>query len=205
MKNKTVLNWTQELISKDGKYTAGSAVSVVSAVSASLAGFIFNLQLGKDKFVKKEDQIKENIKKASILNQEFLDLSEIDADAFSPVIPLYQLPQDTEEEKRIRKEKINQGLIDASKPPFKMLLKLNETLDLYQELLGMNLKGTIIEDITIGLEIALASIKSAKMSSMINIKGITNKELKERESERVEEKYQEIVKKAKKLLKKSRE
>ena len=49
MKNKTVLQWTRELGSKDGKYTGGSAASVVAAISVSLAQFIFELQAGKKK------------------------------------------------------------------------------------------------------------------------------------------------------------
>ncbi|MDN6730578.1 MAG: cyclodeaminase/cyclohydrolase family protein, partial [Atopostipes suicloacalis] len=166
MKNKTVSNWTKELASKEGKYTAGSAVSVVAAISASLAGFIFNLQAGKEKYLDQESQIQAGIKKAHSLNQELLELSEQDADAFRPVIPLYNLPQNTVEERVIRKQNINEGLMNASKPPFKIILKIDETMDLYEELINLNLEGSIVEDITIGLDIAIAAIKSAKTSSM---------------------------------------
>lgn len=200
MKNKTVLNWTKELASKEGKYTAGSAVSVVAAISASLAGFILNLQAGKDKYRDREAQIQKSIQKSSLLNQELLELSEKDANAFAPVIPLYALPENTKEEKKLREKEINEALIDASKPPFEMILKIDETLDLYKELIDLELEGTILEDITIGLDIAIAALKSAKVSSMINIKEITNEKLKKDEMQVIKIQFQKTLEKAESLL-----
>lgn len=200
MKNKTVLNWTEELINKEGKYTAGSAVSLIAAVSASLAGFIFSLQAGKKKYTAQESQIQSGIQKAQLLNQDLLELSERDADAFQPVIPLYQLAKNTEEERKIREEKIDQALIDASKPPYEMILKLDECLDLYEELIQLELKGTILEDIKIGLNIVMASIKNAKISSFVNIKEVSNEELREKESKVILSQYEKSVKKAERLL-----
>lgn len=200
MKNKTVLNWTEELIKKEGKYTAGSAVSTVAAVSASLAGFIFSLQVGKKKYINQESQIRSGIEKARILNQELLDLSERDADAFAPVIPLYKLAKNTEEERKIRQEKIDQALIYASKPPYEMLLKLEECLDLYQELIHLQLTGTILEDIKIGLNIAIASIKNAKISSLINIREVSDEKLREKEGKVIQSQYEKSLKKAERLL-----
>ena len=200
MKNKTVLNWTEELIKKEGKYTAGSAVSTVAAVSASLAGFIFSLQVGKKKYINQESQIRSGIEKARILNQELLELSERDADAFAPVIPLYKLAKNTEEERKIRQEKIDQALIYASKPPYEMLLKLEECLDLYQELIHLQLTGTILEDIKIGLNIAIASIKNAKISSLINIREVSDEKLREKEGKVIQSQYEKSLKKAERLL-----
>lgn len=203
MKNKTVLQWTEELASKDGKYTGGSAASVVAAISISLAQFIFELQAGKKRFTEQEDQIQAGIEKASSLKEELLDLAEIDADAFKPVRPLYKLPQKTKEEKTIRQKKINEGLLHASKPPFEIILKMDETVDLYQELADLELDGTIVEDITIGLDIAIAAIKGGKVSSMINVNGISNEELKKELTEKVERQYHASLKKAETLKEKN--
>lgn len=200
MKNKTVSNWTRELASKDGKYTGGSTVAMIAAVSASLAQFIFELQSGKKRFKNKENQIQKGIKKARSLNKDLLELAEIDADAFNPVLSLYKLPKDTEEEKVIREKKLNEGLANASKPPFKMILKIDETVNLYQQLVDLELKGTIVEDITIGLNIALAAVKNAKISSMINIKDISEQEFKEEITVKVEEQYQMTLNKIEKLI-----
>src|SRR5699024_6341184 len=115
MKDKTVHAWAQELASKDGKYGGGSAASVVGAYASSLAQFVFELQQGKDKYIENEDQIQEAIQKAENLTEELLDLAEIDADVFEPVIALFKLPQSTEEEKKYQREKSDEELTDDTK------------------------------------------------------------------------------------------
>ena len=201
MENKTLASWMQELASKDGKYTGGSAASSVAAISVSLAQFIFELQVGKKRYATQEESIQAGIKKAASLQKDLLELIEIDASAFEPVLPLYHLPQKTEEEKAIREQKLNQGLAEASKPPYEMMLKLEETVDLYQQLSQLNLAGSLKVDIVIGLDIAIAALKSSKNSSMINIVGITDEGLKTELTEKVEAIYQRVMQEAKRIKK----
>lgn len=63
MENKTLRTWMQELASKDGKYTGGSAASSVAAISVSLAQFIFELQAGKNAMKSKKSSFKQALKK----------------------------------------------------------------------------------------------------------------------------------------------
>ena len=203
MENKTLRTWMQELASKDGKYTGGSAASSVAAISVSLAQFIFELQAGKKRYAEQEDLIQAGIKKAASLQNDLLELIEIDARAFEPVLPLYRLPQNTAEEKAIRKEKLNAGLAKAAEPPYEMMQKIAETVELYEQLDGLNLAGSLKVDIVIGLDIAIAALKSSKNSSMINIHGITDYEIKQQLTEKVEEFYQQTLKKAKEIKKRT--
>lgn len=199
MKNKTVLQWTQELGSKEGKYTGGSAASTVAAISVSLAQFIFELQVDKKKYQEEQIEIRKAIEKASQLNEIFLDLSEKDADAFGPVLDLYKLPQSTAEEKAIREEKIDQGLVRAAQPPFEMIVKLDEVADLFYQLIELDLKGTIAGDITVGLDMGIAAIEGARINTMANVSNIQNKELRTEMTKKVEKQYQRTLKKTKNL------
>lgn len=197
MENKTVSQWMQELASKKGKYTGGSAASTVAAISVSLAQFIFELQSGKKRYSDQELMIQAGIKKAAQLQKDFLKLVEKDVDAFQPVLPVYRMPQKTQEEKEIREKKLDESLADASKPPYEMMLKLDETINLYQQLAQLDLAGSLVVDIIIGLDIAIAALKSSKNSSVVNIDGITNVELKKTLTKKVKDQYQESLKKAK--------
>ncbi len=203
MENKTLRTWMQELASKDGKYTGGSAASSVAAISVSLAQFIFELQAGKKRYEKQEEHIQAGIRKAASLQNDLLELIEIDASAFEPVLPLYRLPQKTADEKAIREEKLNAGLAGASQPPYEMMRKIAETVDLYEQLEGLNLAGSLKVDVVIGLDIAIAALKSSKNSSMINIVGITDEELKKELTEKVEKFYQKTLEKAKEIKKRT--
>lgn len=196
MENKTVSSWLQELASKDGRYTGGSAASGVAAISASLAQFIFELQAGKKRYADKEELIQSGIERAARLQKEFIKLVEVDSKAFEPVLPLYRLPQDTEEEKAYRRQKLNEGLAAASNPPYEMMVRLAEVIELYQELSKLNLTGSLVVDIIIGLDIAIAALKSSKNSSMINIVGITDEAMKTELTEKVTKQYQDTLEKA---------
>ncbi|HLR91840.1 MAG TPA: cyclodeaminase/cyclohydrolase family protein, partial [Atopostipes sp.] len=199
MKNKTVIEWTKELASKDGKYGGGSAASVVGAFAASLAQFVFELQAGKEKYADHEEQIQAAIRKAEVFTEELLDLAEIDADAFEPVLNLFKLPKDTAEEKAYRREKIDQGLEEAAKPPQDILKKMDQVLDLFEELLELKVRGTIVDDIAVGLFFTEATVESAKINCMVNIKLIKNEDQKMKLTNEVEEVYAATLKRTRHL------
>lgn len=194
MKDQTVKCWAKELASKDGKYGGGSAASVVGAYASSLAQFVFELQQGKKKYVNHEEQIQTAIEKAETFTEELLDLAEIDADAFEPVLDLFKLPQDTEEEKAYRQEKIDQGLADAAKPPFDIMKKMNDVLDLFEELLELKVRGTIVDDIAVGLLFTEATIESEKINCMVNIKYIKDDTERTKLTREVNEVYERTIK-----------
>jgi|SRR5690625_79675 len=194
MKDQTVKGWAKELASKDGKYGGGSAASVVGAYASSLAQFVFELQQGKKKYVNHEEQIQTAIEKAETFTEELLDLAEIDADAFEPVLDLFKLPQDTEEEKAYRQEKIDQGLADAAKPPFDIMKKMNDVLDLFEELLELKVRGTIVDDIAVGLLFTEATVESEKINCMVNIKYIKDDTERTKLTKEVNEVYERTIK-----------
>ena len=199
MKDKTIKEWTQELAAKDGKYGGGSAASLVGAYAASLAQFVFQLQQGKEKYVDNEDQIKDAIQKAEILTEKLLDLAEIDADVFEPVLDLFKLPQTTPEEKAYRRKKVDQGLKDAAKPPFDIMKKMDEVLDLFAELLELKVRGSIVDDIAVGLFFTEATIESEKINCMINIQSIKNETVRQEMTQKVNEVYKQTIQRTRML------
>lgn len=199
MKDKTFQQWTKELGTKDSKYGGGSAASVVGAFAANLAQFVLELQQGKKKYEAQEETIRNAIQKAKQLSEELLDLAEIDADAFAPVIPLFRLPQDTEEERIYRQQKIDQGLANAAKPPLDILLKMDEVIDLFELLLQLEVKGTIVDDIAVGLLFTEAVIESEKINCDINTKSIKEEALRTQMTELVDETYHRILERCRSL------
>ena len=189
MKDKTVKTWTQELASKDGKYGGGSAASVVGAFATGLAQYVFELQQGKKKYHENEIEIQQAITEAEKLTEELLDLAEIDADAFEPVLGLFKLPKDTEEERITRKEKIDQGLADAAKPPFDIMKKMDEVMDLFEELIALEVRGSIVDDIAVGLIFTQAVIESEKINCDVNIKAIKDEKLRNKLAQEADEAF----------------
>lgn len=205
MKDKSVIRWTEELASKDGKYGGGSAASVVGAFASSLAQFVFELQQGKKKYLEHDEKIQSAIGHATRLTEELLELAEIDADAFEPVLDLFKLPNDTDEEKAYRREKIDQGLVDAAKPPFDIMKKMNEVIDLFELLLELKVRGTIVDDIAVGLLFTEATIESEKINCMVNIKYIKDEALREKLTAEVYEVYEATLERARKYKEEAQE
>lgn len=199
MKNLTVKAWTEALGSKEGKYGGGSAASVVGAFAVNLAQFVFEFQVGKKKYADQQEEIKAAIERAKKISEELLDLAEIDADAFEPVIPLFRLPKDTEEERIFRQEKIDQGLADAARPPLDIMKKMDQVLDLFDQLLKLEIKGTIVDDIAVGLIFAEATIESEKLNCDINTNEIKDESLRRKIEAEVDEAYHIILERCREL------
>lgn len=199
MKDKSVQQWTRELGSKDGKYGGGSAASVVGAFASNLAQYVFELQQGKKKYADNEEEIAKGIEKSISLSDDLLELAEIDADAFEPVLPLFKLPKDTEEERVYRQEKIDQGLVEAARPPLDILKKMNEVLDLFELLIRLEVTGTIVDDITVGLVFSEAVIESGKINCDVNIVMIKDAALRAKMMEEADEVYHRLLERCREL------
>lgn len=199
MKDKSVQQWTRELGSKDGKYGGGSAASVVGAFASNLAQYVFELQQGKKKYADNEEEIAKGIEKSISLSDDLLELAEIDADAFEPVLPLFKLPKDTEEERVYRQEKIDQGLVEAARPPLDILKKMDEVLDLFELLIRLEVTGTIVDDITVGLVFSEAVIESGKINCDVNIVMIKDAALRSKMMEEADEVYHRLLERCREL------
>jgi formiminotetrahydrofolate cyclodeaminase len=199
MKEKTVKQWTQALASKDGKYGGGSAASLIGAMAANLAQYVYEIQEGKKEYEAHDREIKTAIKKCETLSEELLVLAEEDADAFEPVLDLFKLPKDTEEEKAYRRKKLDQGFADAAKPPFEIMEKMDEVMDLFDHLISLEVRGSIVDDIAVGLIFTQATIESEKLNCDINIKYIKDEEMKQELAQKTDETYHTMMERNRQL------
>ena len=111
--NMSITEFTDKLSSEEPVPGGGGAAALSAALAASLTAMVFNLTIGKKVFEEYDDIIKihilESLNKVENVKKEFLTFIDKDAKAFSPIISAYKLPKVTEEEKRIRSEKIQEG------------------------------------------------------------------------------------------------
>lgn len=199
MKDKTVKKWSEELASKDGKYGGGSAASIVGVFATNLAQYVFELQQGKKKYIEDEEEIQTAIEKAETIAEELLDLAEIDADAFEPVLGLFKLPKNTEAERIERRKKIDEGLENAAKPPFDIMKKMDEVMDLFELLISLEVRGSIVDDIAVGLIFTQAVIESEKLNCDINIQSIHDDELRKDLAQEVDETFHMTLERSQQL------
>ncbi|MCX8094638.1 MAG: cyclodeaminase/cyclohydrolase family protein [Caldisericia bacterium] len=155
MENRTLKEYIESLSSASPTPGGGSVGDIMLSFSASLLSMVCGLSKGLDNHI-------ENLIK---LRDEFLKLSFEDEESFNFVMNAYKLPKETEEEKKIRREKIQDALKRATEIPFKSM-KLANSLLSYIEILLKEGNRNAISDIGV----AILCLKSGVLSSYLNVK-----------------------------------
>ncbi len=101
----------------------GSVVGYTGALGAALTMMVANLTYGKKSFESLDESIKDEVKKdydkMDALIEELKKMVDADANSFDGVLDAYKLPKETDEEKAIRKQKIQEGYKVAMDVPLK--------------------------------------------------------------------------------------
>lgn len=160
---------------KDPVPGGGGASALVGAVGTALGNMVGSLTVGKAKYQNVEADIKKLMEKAVILQSKLLTMINEDANAFAPLAEAYGLPKNTEEEKKIKMEVMEQALKNASKVPYEIMELTAQAIDLTEEFAQ---KGSTIAISDAGVSAACleAALKGAALNIFINTKSMQDRE-----------------------------
>ena len=86
-------------------------------MGAALVRMVGHLTVDKKKFLALDSEIqfefKDILDEFTLIKDELITLIDQDTQAFNLVMSAYQLPKETEEDKKIRNEKIEEGTLEA--------------------------------------------------------------------------------------------
>jgi len=175
--DKKVSNFLDELASNSPTPGGGSVAALAGALGAALISMVGNLTIGKKRYKDVEEDIKKIISSSEKLRYELSQLMEEDVKAFNNFMATYKMPKETEDEKKIRTEKIQESLIEAAKVPLKVAYKCLEVLSLSREVAE---KGNInvISDAGVAALMAEAALESAILNVKINLKMIKDEKVR---------------------------
>jgi formiminotetrahydrofolate cyclodeaminase len=186
----TLDSFAQELASNSPAPGGGSVAALSSSLAASLASMVFSLTVGKKAYLAYDEEIKNKIDKniivAGVLKDEFLLLMDEDTAAFNEVMAAFKLPKETDEEKAVRSEQIQEGYKKATLVPLKVAEK---TMDIF-ELLEFAVEygnANALSDAGVGALIALTGLEGAILNVKINIPSIKDAEFVNNVSKKCEE------------------
>ncbi len=184
--DKKVSNFLDELASNSPTPGGGSVAALAGALGAALISMVGNLTVGKKKYENVEEDIKKIISSSEKLRYKLSQLIEEDVKAFNNFMATYKMPKETEDEKRVRAEKIQEALIEAAKVPLKTAYKCLDIMILSQEVAE---KGNInvISDAGVAVLMAEAALESAILNVKINLKMIKDEKIKEELSSSIKE------------------
>lgn len=153
----------------------GSVAALAGALGAALAGMVANLTIGKEKFLSVEKQMIEMEAKAKALAARLLDAISEDSESFGLYMDALKLPKETDTEKLLRKEAMQNGLKEASKVPFHTAQLAYEVMDYAQLAVEYGNQNAVTDGKTAAM-MARTAVLCAGMNVRINLDSIKDQE-----------------------------
>ena len=172
---KKICEYLEVLSSKAPVPGGGGASALAGALGNALGQMVVNLTVGKKKYAEVEEEMQEYLEHLKNMQQEFLHLSDRDAEVFAPLAECYRLPSATPEEKEHRETVMEEKLLDASMVPVEIMEKALELLEILDVLAD---KGSrmAVSDVGVAVQFTRTALLGAVMNVYINTKSMKNRE-----------------------------
>ena len=172
---KKICEYLEVLSSKAPVPGGGGASALAGALGNALGQMVVNLTVGKKKYAEVEEEMQEYLERLKTMQQEFLHLSDRDAEVFAPLAECYRLPSATPEEKEHKETVMEEKLLDASMVPVEIMEKALELLEILDVLAD---KGSrmAVSDVGVAVQFTRTALLGAVMNVYINTKSMKNRE-----------------------------
>jgi formiminotetrahydrofolate cyclodeaminase len=173
--NLPLKQFTDDLAAHKDAPGGGSACGLVGSLASALGSMVCNFTIGRKKYADVEDRVKVLLTEFDQLRTELLDLMQKDVDVFhSEMGSAFALPKNTDEEKALRKEAIENACKSACQAPLEIARKSCKLLKMFVELAE---KGNtqLVSDVGVAISFAVAAFEGAKFNIDINLNFIADK------------------------------
>ena len=173
-------NFIERLGSSSPAPGGGAASAMVSIVSASLASMVASLTVGKKKYMEYEEEMKGILQSSEDLKNDLRQLMKDDEDAFNEIMAAYKMPKESDEEKKLRKEKLTGAAKGAIKVPWQIAGKSRDILTLSLKLSEHGNRNAIT-DAACAAIFAFGAIKGVLYNVRVNLTSLEDKDYVESE------------------------
>ena len=169
--NQSCRDFAAELASKASVPGGGGAAAFTGTLGVALCSMVGNFTVGKPKYAAVEGKIQKMLDQAEYLRQRFLDLVELDAEAFAPLAKAYAIPKDDPARGKVLEE----ATLAACQAPVEMVRLSAQAIDLLEE---MAEKGSrmLLSDAGCGALLCLSAMESAAINVFVNTATIQDRE-----------------------------
>lgn len=193
---ESLKNYIDSTNSKTPIPGGGSVSALVGALGSSLTNMVGYLSIEKKFFAELPSLIQEDMKKAMMKQNSYIEkLSRYvdeDTTAFDGVMKAFKMPKNTEEEKKIRTEKIQQGYKEALIVPLNTAEVCLEAMR-NQEVFAVHGSIQAISDIGVGILLLSSAVEGALLNVRINLNSLKDKTYKEKTQMKIENMMKETI------------
>ena len=163
--DKTMKEFVEQTASSSPTPGGGSVAAFEAASAAALISMVANLTIGKSGYEEVQEEMKKVIDKTAWYRTKFLELMHKDASSFDEAMKAFRLPKNTEEEKRYRSQKIQEGYQHATVVPFEVGKTVYELFDLVETVIENGNRNAVTDGL-----IAVMQARTALHSAFYNVK-----------------------------------
>ena len=174
IEDKSVRVFLTELASKASTPGGGSAAAIMGAMGAALVSMVCNLTIGKKGYESVDPELKAILARAEEARGRLTDMIRADVEVFDQVIAAYGMPKDTEAQKAVRAEAIQEALRAATDVPLACARGCAEVIDLCRAAAEKGNKS-VISDAGVAVLAAYAALRSAALNVYINVPNIKDR------------------------------
>ena len=149
----------------------GSTAALEGALGAALSAMVSALTLGRKKYADYQELAEAANASASALKEQFLVAMDHDTDVFNKFGDAMAMPKNTDEEKAIRSQKMQEALVECTESPYHMMELCVKALELCDSLVGKT-NANAMSDLGVSALSLGAAIRGAWLNVLINVGGI---------------------------------
>ena len=170
----TMSEFADETASESPAPGGGSISAYVGALGAALATMVANLSSHKPGWDDKWEEFSNFAEEGQKIKDELVQLLEEDTNAFNKVMDAFGLPKDTDEQKNIRRQAIEEATRYATEIPYRTMKTATMAIPLCKKMAEIGNPNSI-SDAGVGAICCLTAIKGAYLNILINVAGLKDK------------------------------
>ncbi|NLW41842.1 MAG: cyclodeaminase/cyclohydrolase family protein [Tissierellia bacterium] len=190
LKNISVLEFIEKTASGEPTPGGGSVSALAGSLGAALNVMVYELTQGKKVYNEFEPELRmkldDSAEKLKEISNQLLIEMENDTTAFDSVMEAFKMPKETEEEKLLRSEAIQEGYKKAIEVPLKIANLSLEALFL-MEVLSLHGNVGAITDVGVGALLSYVGVEGALLNVKINLNSMKKGDYTEDVGGKIEE------------------
>ena len=166
------------LTASDAPVPGGGSVSAMcAAISSALTQMVAGLTAGKKGYETETEKMTEIVNTMPKNTAEFLDGIDRDSEAFDLVMNAFRMPKATDEEKAVRRQKINEATVYAAEVPMNLA---REAVNLFPviDYVSKNGNKNALSDIAVATMILRTAVRGALFNVRINLASLPESDYK---------------------------
>jgi len=195
----TIKEYLEKTASNTALPGGGSGAALSAAVAASLVEMVANLTIGKKGFEEVEAQMKIIATRAAKARHKLTEQIDQDSDAYNQVMTAFKLPRETEVQKKLRSEAIQNGLKQAALVPLGVAQDALVIIELARTVVAKGNKNAVTDG-AVGVMMARTAAMGALFNVKINLSAIKDSDFVSEVSAQIKQLEEEIMIKEKEIL-----